>query len=140
MQERRVTMTVYCGVDFHTRQQLIKWCDTRAGEIKEERLLHDSLDAVRNFYAQFSGEVRSGSEACGYSEWCERLLHDLGHEVWVGNATKIRRRARSRQKTDRRAAELLIDLLLKDEFPRIKRLSFESLEGAVARHPKVVLD
>ncbi len=56
------------------------------------------------------------------------MLHDLGHEVWVGDATKIRRRARSRQKTDRRDAELLIDLLLKDEFPRINRLSFESLE------------
>ncbi len=25
-------MTVYCGVDFHTRQQLIKWCDTQDGE------------------------------------------------------------------------------------------------------------
>jgi transposase len=128
MQERRVTMTVYCGVDLHTRQQLIKWCDTQDGEIKEQRLFHDSLDDVRSFYSQFTGEVRIGIEACGYSEWFERLLHDLGHEIWVGDATKIRRRARSRQKTDRRDAELLIDLLLKDEFPRINRLSFESLE------------
>ncbi len=121
-------MTVYCGVDFHTRQQLIKWCDTRDGEIKEQRLFHDSLDDVRTFYSQFTGEVCIGIEACGYSEWFERILQDLGHEVWVGDATKIRRRARSRQKTDRRDAELLIDLLLKDEFPRINRLSFESLE------------
>jgi len=125
-------MPIYCGVDFHTRQQLIKWCDTRDGEIKEQRLFHDSLDEVRAFYAQFMGEVRIGIEACGYSEWFERLLKDLGHEVWVGDATKIRRRARSRQKTDRRDTELLIDLLLKDEFPRINRLSFESLE--VLRH------
>src|SRR5215218_1397237 len=127
MQERRVTMTIYCGVDFHTRQQLIKWCDTLDGEIKEQRLFHDSLDEVRNFYSQFTGEVRIGIEACGYSEWFERMLHDLGHEVWVGDATKIRRRARSRQKTDRRDAELLLDLL-KDEFPRINRLSIESIE------------
>jgi hypothetical protein len=42
-------MTIYCGVDFHTRQQLIKWSDTRDSEIKEERLFHDSLDDVRNF-------------------------------------------------------------------------------------------
>lgn len=121
-------MTIYCGVDLHTRQQLIKWCDTRDGEIKEERLFHDSLNDVRNFYSQFTGEVLVGIEACGYSEWFERMLHDLGHQVWVGDATQIRRRARSRQKTDRRDAELLIDLLLKDEFPRINRLSFESLE------------
>lgn len=121
-------MTVYCGVDLHTRQQLVKWCDTRDGEIKEQRLFHDSLDEVRNFYSQFTGEVLVGIEACGYSEWFERMLHVLGHEVWVGDATKIRSRARSRQKTDRRDAELLIDLLLKDEFPRIRRLPFESLE------------
>lgn len=121
-------MTIYCGVDFHTRQHLIKWCDTLDGEIKEQRLCHDSLDDVRNFYSQFTGQVRIGIEACGYSEWFERMLHDLGHEVWVGDATKIRRRARSRQKTDRRDAELLIDLVLKDEFPRINRSSFESLE------------
>jgi len=110
MQERRVTMTIYCGVYFHTRQQLIKWCNTLDGEIKEQRLFHDSLDDIRNFYSQFSGEVLVGIEACGYSEWFERMLHDLGHEVWVGDATKIRRRARSRQTTDRRDAELLIDL------------------------------
>jgi transposase len=121
-------MTIYCGVDFHTRQQFIKWCDTLDGEIKEERLFHDSLDDVRNFYSQFTGAARIGIEACGYSEWFERMMHDLGHEVWVGDATKIRRRARSRQKTDRRDAELLIDLLLKEEFPRINRLSFKSLE------------
>jgi transposase len=128
MQERRVTMTIYCGVDLHTRQQLVKWCDSCDGEIKEERLSHDSLDAVRNFYAQFDAGVIVGVEACGYSEWFETMLHDLGHEVWVGDATKIRYRARSRQKTDRRDAELLLDLLLKDEFPRINRLPFESLE------------
>src|SRR5215216_205361 len=128
MQERRVTMTVYCGVDLHTRQQLIKWCDTLDGEIKEQRLFHDSLDEVRGFYSRFTGEVIVGIEACGYSEWFETMPRDPGHEVWVGDSTKIRRRARSRQKTDRRDAELLIDLPLKGEFPRINRLSFESLE------------
>jgi transposase len=111
-----------------TRLQLINWCDTLDGEIKEQRLFHDSLDSVRDFYSQFRGQVRIGIEACGYSEWFQRMLHDLGHEVWVGDATKISRRARSRQKTDRRDAELLIDLLLKDEFRRINRFSFESLE------------
>jgi transposase len=121
-------VTTYCGVDLHTRQQLIKWCDTRDGEIKEQRLFHDSLEDVRSFYSRLPGEVVVGIEACGYSEWFETMLRDLGHEVRVGDATKIRSRARSRQKTDRRDAELLLDLLLKDEFPRINRLSFESLE------------
>ena len=46
----------------------------------------------------------------------------------VGDATEVRRRARPRQKNDRRDAELILDLLLKDEFPRVHRLTEESLE------------
>ena len=121
-------MTIYCGVDFHARQQFIKWSDTSDGEIHHLQLSHHSIDEVRMFYAQFKGEVVVGLEASGYSQWFESLLIPLGHQVWAGDATEIRRRARSRQKPDRRDAELLLDLLLKQEFPRIHRLSPESLE------------
>lgn len=121
-------MATYCGVDFHARQQTVMWCDTRDGEIHEHRLSHLSPDLVRKFYAQFTGEVIVGLEASGYSSWFETMLHELGHQVWVGDAFAIRQRARSRQKTDRRDAELLLDLLLKDEFPRIHRLPPDSLE------------
>jgi hypothetical protein len=55
------------------------------------------------------------------------MLDDLGHQVWGGDAIQIRR-ARSRRKTDRKDAELLLDLLMKGEFPRIHRLSQQSLE------------
>jgi transposase len=121
-------MAVHCGVDFHSRQQLVMWCDTLDGETLERWLDHKSLDDVRSFYAQFGGEVIVGLEASGYSEWFETMLGELGHQVWIGSATEIRRRARSRQKTDRRDAELLLDLLLRGEFPRISRPSRESLE------------
>lgn len=121
-------MTIYCGVDFHARQQFIKWCDTADGEIHEQRLLHRVPDEVREFYAQFKSDVIVGFEASGYSSWFETMLQQLKHQIWIGNPTEIRRRARSRQKTDRRDAELLLNLLLKDEFPRIHRLNPESLE------------
>ncbi len=121
-------MPTYFGVDFHARQQFIKWSDTADGELHQIQLSHKSLVDVRKFYAQFSGEVIVGFEASGYSNWFEAMLHDLGHDVWIGDATEIRRRARSRQKTDKRDAELLLDLLLKQEFPRIHRLSPESLD------------
>jgi transposase len=56
------------------------------------------------------------------------MLEELGHEVWLGEATEIRRRARRRQKNDRRDAELILDLLVHDEFPRIHRPSVKSRE------------
>jgi transposase len=121
-------MATYLGVDFHARQQTLAWCDTRDGEVHEHQLSHLSTDLVRRFYSRFTGEVIVGLEASGYSAWFEAMLQELGHQVWVGDAFAIRRRARSRQKTDRRDAQLLLDLLIKGEFPRIHRLAPESLE------------
>lgn len=114
-------MTIYCGVDFHARQQVVACCDTSDGEIQITKLDHSDLEKVRQFYATLSGQVIVGLEACGYSQWFEDLLFELQHEVRIGNAAEIRKRARSRQKNDRRDAENILDLLLKDEFPRIYR-------------------
>ena len=119
-------MTTYCGVDFHARQQVIVWSSTDDGEIHHLKIWHDNLEKVKAFYAGLSGQVIVGLEASGYSAWFEEMLFELNHEVWIGNAAEIRKRARSRQKTDRRDAETIFDLLIKDEFPRLYRPSAES--------------
>lgn len=119
-------MTVYCGVDFHARQQTIAFCDSRDGEIKFIQLKHNDREALRRFYTQFSPPLIIGLEMGGYSDWFERFLAELGLEACFGHPTEIRRRARARQKNDRRDAELLLDLLMKDEFPRLHRQSAES--------------
>lgn len=119
-------MTVYCGVDFHARQQTIAYCDTQDGEIRFIQLKHEDRDVLRRFYTQFQSPIIVGLEAGGYSDWFERFLEELGIEAWFGNPTEIRRRARSRQKNDWRDAELLLDLLVKNEFPRIFRQAADS--------------
>jgi transposase len=119
-------MPIYCGVDFHARQQLVAWCNTNDGEIWFIKLDHSRVEKVREFYSAFTGEVIVGLEALGYSQWFEDLLFELQIETRIGNATEIRKRARCRQKTDRRDAELILDLLLKNEFPRIYRPNAES--------------
>src|ERR1043166_9612602 len=119
-------MPIYCGVDIHSRQQVVAWCDTQDGEIHSLKLDHALPDKVREFYASFSGPVIVGLEACGYSQWFEDLLFELKLETRIGNATEIRKRARSRQKTDQRDAELILDLLCQDEFPSIYRPNPES--------------
>ena len=120
-------MTVYCGVDFHARQQTICFRDTAGGDARLAELRHDR-DDIRGFYSQFTGEVVVGIEASGYSSWFVELLEGLGHRVLTGDAAEIRRRAKRRQKNDRRDASLILDLLLKGEFPQVHRPPFESRE------------
>jgi transposase len=112
---------VYCGVDFHARQQTICSLTTEDGVMSTHELKHQNKDELRAFYSQLSGPVLVGLEASGYSPWFEQLLEEVGHEVWLGDATEIRRRARRRQKNDRRDAALILDLLIHNEFPRIHR-------------------
>src|SRR5262245_33752993 len=112
---------VNCGVDFHARQQTICYLTTEDGVIATQELKHDNKEAVREFYAQLPGPVLVGLEAGGYSLWFEQLLEELGHQIWLGDATEIRRCARRRQKNDRRDAALILDLLVRGEFPRIHR-------------------
>ena len=120
--------TIYIGVDFHARQQTVCSLKTDGGVVNSHHLKHQDKDEVRAFYQQFHGRVIVGIEASGYSPWFEQLLEELGHEVWLGDATEIRRRARWRQKNDRRDAELILDLLVHDEFPRLQRPSPQSRE------------
>jgi transposase len=120
--------TIYIGVDFHARQQTICYLTIEGGEVVFHQLQHHDKTAVRSFYAQFTGRVIVGLEAMGYSPWFEQLLAELGHEVWLGNAKEIRRRARSRHKNDRRDAELILDLMLHEQFPRLYVLPLQSRE------------
>ena len=120
-------MTIYCGVDFHARVQTVSYCDSQQGEIFTVDLNHLN-DDLPGFYSQFKGDVIVGLEASGYSTWFEHLLEQLGHQVWLGNAAEIRRSAKRRQKNDRKDAELILDLLVKGDFPRLHRPTNESQE------------
>jgi transposase len=118
-------MTVYCAVDFHARVQTISYLTTEGGEVHRIELRHED-DDVRGFYAQFTGEVIVGFETSGYAYWFEELLEELGHKVWIGDPAEIRRLARRRQKNDRRDADLILELMVRGDFPRLHRQSNES--------------
>ena len=63
--------------------------------------------------------MRVGMEATGYSRWFERLLAELGFEVWIGDPAEIKAKRVKKQKTDRKDAQLLLKLMMEDRFPRI---------------------
>jgi transposase len=47
------------------------------------------------------------------------MLVEMGHELWIGDAAQIRRLVVRLQKTDRRDAKHILDLLLDGRFPRL---------------------
>jgi transposase len=109
------------GVDFHPSFQQIAFMDQETGECGDRRLNHSDGEAER-FYKELKERgvsVRVGLEATGYSRWFERLLAELGFEVWIGDAAEIKRQRGRKQKTDREDARLLLRLLLENRFPRI---------------------
>jgi transposase len=63
--------------------------------------------------------ARVGLEATGHTRWFERLLAELGYELWIGDAAQITAMRVRKQKTDRQDATFLLKLLLEDRFPRV---------------------
>jgi hypothetical protein len=94
------------GCDYHPSFQQIAWVDTESGECSEQPLMHSNGEAER-FYRKLKEQgvkVRVGIEATGHSRWFERLLAELGHELWVGDAAEIKAKRVRKQKNDREDA------------------------------------
>ena len=112
---------IIIGVDYHPSDQYIAFLDTETGECGEQRLSHSNGEAEK-FYRELrlrAVSVRVGMEATGYARWFERLLTELGIELCIGDAAKIKTKRVRKQKTDRNDAQLLLHLLLDNNFPKI---------------------
>jgi len=105
------------GCDFHPSYQQIAMLDESTGELSGRRLAHPT--EAQEFYRGLREPVRVGMEAIGNALWFERLLTELGHEWWVGDAARIRAAAVRQQKTDARDAAHLLELMLAGRFPRL---------------------
>lgn len=121
-------MTLYIGVDYHPYQQTVAFCDFSTGELKIRSLKHSDKEYLRKFYLSFPAGTVIGVEATGGLEWFERMLTEIRHELVVGNPRLIRRMALTRQKTDSRDAETILDLLNNGQFPQVMRRSQKSRE------------
>jgi transposase len=109
------------GVDYYPSFQTIAFFMEETGECGERELNHSAGEAEK-FYRDLKQQgisVRVGMEATGYSRWFERLLVELGFEVWIGDPAVIKTKRVRKQKTDREDARLLLKLMLEDRFPGI---------------------
>jgi transposase len=118
---------IIIGVDFHPEFQQIAFVDTDTGELEERRLHHpDEAEAFYRALVSQGKTVRVGMEASGHGRWFERLMSELHIELWVGDAAEIRTKRVRKQKTDRQDAQLILKLMLKDDFPKIWVPSWEN--------------
>ena len=109
------------GVDYHPSFQQIAFFVEETGECGEQELNHSDGQAEK-FYRDLKQRgicVRVGMEATGYSRWFERLLAELGFELWIGDPAEIKTRRVKKQKTDRKDAQLLLRLMRENNFPQI---------------------
>jgi len=110
------------GCDFHTRYQQIAMAREGTAELLLERRLDHESGEAHAFYRNLQSShepVLVGIEATGPIHWFERLLTELGHQLWIGDSAKIRASEVRKQKTDERDAALILDLLLAKRFPKI---------------------
>ena len=118
---------IIIGCDYHPGFQQIAFVDTETGELQERRLQHreDAEKFYRDLAAQ-GRKVRVGMEASGHARWFERLLAELQCELWIGDAAEISAKRVRKQKTDRQDAQLILRLMMKDDFPQIWVPSWEN--------------
>jgi transposase len=107
------------GCDFHPRFQQIAFVDLQTGEYGERRLNHP--EEAERFYRSLAGrQVQIGLEATGNFRWFRRLMHELGFEFLLGDPGQIRASRPRKQKTDKRDARHILNLLLgKERFPAV---------------------
>src|SRR6476660_9619886 len=80
-----------------------------AGQIQLEQRVRTSVKALQEVFGTMA-RSRIALEIGTHSPWISRLLSELGHEVIVANARKVRLIGESRKKDDRLDAQTLARL------------------------------
>ena len=133
---QRLTSTIAKGgtrddilyrVDIHARQQTLSYLDTEDGTM-EQRELHHERDDIESFYNWSRAEVIIGIEACGYSNWFEELIKELGHKTFSRRNMPSRRRCERLLGVVVSANSLLLDYshLCRHRLPAIIPLDIHS--------------
>ena len=109
---------VIVGCDFHPAWQQVAIFNPARGGTVQAKLANGNGEAEQ-FYRSLPVPSLVGVESCGNSQWFVELLEGLGHEVWIGDAAQIRASYVRKQKTDRRDAAHILNLLKQGRFPRL---------------------
>ena len=108
-QSRNISQpTLTIGLDLGDRNSWYCMLD-EAGQIQMEQRVRMTVKALREAFGDMP-HSRIALETGTHSPWVSRLLKQLGHEVIVANARKVRLIGESRKKDDRLDAQTLARL------------------------------
>jgi transposase len=101
--------TAVVGLDLGDRNTQVCVLARASGEVLEEARMRTTPEALRK---RFAGKprLRIALEVGTHSPWVSRLLEELGHEVFVANASQVRLIYENRRKSDRVDAQYLARL------------------------------
>ena len=96
------------GVDISDRSCEIAVLDAEGNELETAKVA-TTKEAIRRYFEKV-GPSRVAMEVGTHSPWMSRIVEELGHEVYVANARKLRAIWDSDFKSDRTDARLLAEI------------------------------
>lgn len=94
------------GMDLGDKHHYYCALDAASGEVVNEGRVLCTKTALQRLFSSMQPTLVA-IETGTHSPWVSRLLTELGHEVLVGNARKLRAIYTDKQKSDQRDAEML---------------------------------
>ena len=100
---------VVCGMDLGDRFSCVCLISKATGKTLAEGRVATTPTGMRAYFSQYRS-MRIAIEVGTHSPWVSRLLSEIGHELLVANARKVRLIWQNRRKDDRIDAEYLARL------------------------------
>ena len=112
----------YSGIDQHKRDCMITTYDDGGQRVKQQRVPNDR-QRLRSYFTQFAGPHQAVVESTGFWYWLADLLDELGVELLLAHATRLKAIAAAKVKTDRLDSDLLAQLLRAGLIPVAHRIA-----------------
>ncbi len=114
----------YSGIDQHKRDSYITTYGPESTIVKQERVPNSPL-LIRRYFAQFPGPHKAVVESTGSWYWLADLLGDLGVELTLAHATRLKAISAAKVKTDKVDSDILALLLQADLIPEAHMIARE---------------
>ena len=114
----------YSGIDQHKRDSYITTYGPESTIVKQERVPNSPL-LIRRCFAQFPGPHKAVVESTGSWYWLADLLGDMGVELTLAHATRLKAISAAKVKTDKVDSDILAMLLQADLIPEAHMIARE---------------